>query len=58
MKTIRITFQDPEDAKYFLKWVNMAKEKEGTVGGLYTGLACSAIKRATVKEVKSKTKTI
>ena len=52
---VTIHFQSDEDAHFFMKWVDLAKKSEGTAGGLYSGLACSAIKRAKVKATKKPT---
>jgi hypothetical protein len=48
MKTVKIQFADSEDAANFLRYKERADKQDGTVGGLYAGLVCSAIKRATI----------
>ena len=54
MNTITIQFADADDLKWFKTYIEKARASEGTVGGLYTGLLCSALKRATIKERKPK----
>ncbi len=43
---VKIQFYDEYDKEAFLKYWSMAKEKEGTVTGLYCGIMCSALKRS------------
>lgn len=43
---VTIEFATPEDARNFLAYVEKAKAQEGTVTGVYAGIACSALKRA------------
>lgn len=49
-----IEFADADDLAFFLRYVEMAKSQAGTVGGLYSGLLCSGIKRAKVKTTTPK----
>ena len=44
--TVKIRFYDEEDKRHFLKYVYMAKEREGTVTGLYCGIMCAALRRS------------
>ena len=44
-----IEFVDEHDAYAFLRYIEKAKEQDGTVTGLYAGILCSALKRAKVK---------
>ena len=48
MKMLTIQFADEQDAASFLQYKERADKQDGTVGGLYAGLVCSAIKRATI----------
>ncbi len=43
-----IQFSDQADTDNFKKCVGKAKSTEGTFGGLYAGLLCSALKRAKI----------
>lgn len=43
-----IVFADADDFAFFNRYVKMAREQQGTVGGLYAGLLCSALKRAKI----------
>lgn len=56
MNKFTIQFADADDAHQFRRYVEKAKASDGTVGGLWAGLMCSALKRATVKESKPKEK--
>jgi len=53
MNTVTIQFADAIDARNFLNYCAKAKAQEGTVGSLYAGLMCSALKRATVTQNKT-----
>lgn len=46
--SVTIQFNDLDDRRSFLNYVERAKASGGTVGGLYSGLLCSALKRATI----------
>jgi hypothetical protein len=52
MITIQITFRDTDDARNFKKYAEKARATGGTVVGLYSGLACSAIKHAVIEDVQ------
>lgn len=49
MNSITIHFADADDLRWFQKYIEKIKAAQGTVGGLYSGLACSALRRATIK---------
>lgn len=53
-RSVTITFSDDDDAGFFLRYVDKAKAQDGTVTGLYAGLMCSALKRATVESSEGK----
>lgn len=46
MKTITLQFADPEDLRRVERYIEMAKNRDGTVTGLWAGLMCSALKRS------------
>jgi hypothetical protein len=52
---VTITFANKDDLAFFKRYIEMANSQQGTVGGLYAGLLCSALKRAKVKHHKTKT---
>lgn len=45
---VTIVFQDKADVAFFHRYIKKAKSQDGTVGGLYAGLLCSALKRCQV----------
>ncbi len=45
---IKIEFCSEEDLQYFVKFFRKCKESSGTVGGLWAGLGCSALRTATI----------
>jgi hypothetical protein len=47
-KTIFLSFNDPEDADRVRRYTDMAKKQDGTVGGVWAGLMCSALNRCTI----------
>ncbi len=51
---VTIQFADKDDAAFFKRYIEMANSQQGTVGGLYPGLLCSALRRARVKHHKTK----
>lgn len=53
---LTIQFKDSDDKNNFLRYIAKAKGQDGTVGGLYAGLLCSALKRcALVGEARATT---
>jgi len=53
---VTIQFKDNDDRENFLRYIARARGKDGTVGGLYAGLLCSALKRcALVGEAQATT---
>ena len=46
--TLTLQFQDAEDLRWFAAYCQQAKKQQGTVTGLASHLACSAIKRAKI----------
>lgn len=48
MNTLTVRFSDAEDLEHFAKYVGKAKQQDGTVGGLWAGLLCSALKRSDI----------
>ena len=49
--TILIQFADADDLKRFKEYEAKVKAQDGTVGGLWSGLMCSALKGATLLEL-------
>lgn len=44
--SVVVRFADGDDRANFRRYVERAKATDGTIGGLYAGLLCSALKRA------------
>ena len=45
---LSVEFADADDLKFFNTYLEKVKSQTGTVNGLWNGLACSALRRATV----------
>lgn len=54
---LTINFRDSVDRENFLRYASRAQGQDGTVGGLYAGLMCCAIKRATVESPNGNART-
>lgn len=46
--TLTLAFEDAKDAQRVLDYIANAKGQDGTVGGQWPSLLCSALKRSTV----------
>ncbi len=44
--TVKIRFYDEDDKQAFLRYIQKAKEQDGTVTGVFCGIMCSALKRS------------